>query len=145
MKLLAALALLLLAPVAAAADLLPTETTWGPREARLVVRAIDGEVSVQADPAIRVALAHDDTPATTPRVLRASAPWRGMTEVVELVLVRDDPAKTVDVVVEDAGATGVWFEWPPVNESPLRVALPVVGTLLAWALRRAGATSGEGE
>lgn len=142
MRRLALLALVLLAPVAAAADLLPTETAWGPREARLVVRAVDGEVSVQAEPAIHVALAYDDAPATTPRVLRASAPWRGMTDVVELVLLRDDPAQGVDVVVEDAGATGVWFEWPPARESPAGVAPLAVGTLLALLCRRS--RDGEG-
>lgn len=138
MRLLPLLAALLLAPVASAADLLPTEVEWGPTHARLVVRAVDGEVVVRAEPPVRVALAHADDAAPTPRTLRASAPWRGMSGVVELVLERDDPTRAVDVVIEDSGTTGVWFEWTAARASPAPAAALAVLALLATARGRSG-------
>ena len=131
------LALLVAAfPTARAADLLASEVAWGPEEATLVVRASGPSLRLSAEPAILVGLAKGEL-AATPRELPAEGTWRGMTGVVELVLRRSDPETAVDVVIEDAGGTGLWIEWPAAERAtPLPGVLALLGTLAVARLRR---------
>ena len=134
MRRLTALGLLLLAPLATAADLLPTEATLGAHEARLVVHSALGEVTVHAEPPVLAGILGDAF-APTPRTLRSPAPWRGMEGVIEVVLRRDDPAQTVEVIVEDRTSTGIWVEWPPAARAVPPAALPLgLEALAAGAL-----------
>lgn len=110
------LALVLLAPTAAAMDLLPSEIRLGATEARILVRSGEGAVRVDSTPSILAApAAPEGDPgefAPTPRVLDATATWRGLEGILVVVLRRADPAEVVDVTIQDGTNTGVSLEWP---------------------------------
>lgn len=142
-----ALAAVALLPGAAAVDLLPTEARFGADEARLLLRSSSGDVRVVTDPPVRGAGVAPGAAATeldeTPLLVDATHVWRGIEGIVEIVLVRDDPRRGVDIIVEDGSNTGVWVEWPssPRSLPALRpVFLVMVCAVVAGAARRPART-----
>ena len=139
----ALLALLLLAPGAAALDAFPQEDQVGPGEARFLVRVQgDAPLRVESEGAARVQLARPgEAPdpegfLPTPADLRAppGASWHGLSGVVELVARRDDPSQEVLLTAWQDGS-GVAIEWasyrkPAPGPGPLLFLAASVGVLL---------------
>lgn len=135
---------LVLAPSAAAMDVLPTEIRLGAEEARILVRSADGSVRVDAEPSILAApSAPEGDPgafAPTPRVLEANATWHGLERILVVVLRRGDPSVAVEVTIEDASRTGISLEWPAERQrAPMpgvALVLAIVGALALGRARR---------
>lgn len=117
------IALLLLAlaltPCAAAVDLLPTQVQLSATEARFVIRSAMGSATVRSTPSVLAAGAPPGGDpaefAPTPRTLAMQGAWRGIEDVVEVVLRRETSDAQVEILVEDGTGTGVWLDWAPTS------------------------------
>ena len=133
-----------LAPRAAALDVLPSESRLGDTEARILVRAAGGEVTVRAEPPVLAGVEGSDDRAPTPRTLRATGNWRGMEGIVIVELERADASVPVEIVLEDGAggagrAAGAWIEWPGASVAVASAHRQVPGGLVPVALALLGA------
>lgn len=141
---LALLAVMLLAPTAAALDAFPTETKLGATEARFLVRLPQGgHVTVEANASVRVALVAPGAaaPALSPAPATLAPPrapeWHGLGGVYELVVQRDDPRQDVGLLVEDGTTSGLALDWPAAPPKRVPAAGAALAVLaLAWCARR---------
>lgn len=143
----ALLAVLALAPTAAALDVLPSHASFGDVEARVLVRLAEGgALHLDGSPGLLVGLAHPGAEPTSlapvPAALEVplappESSWHGLVGTVEVVARRPDARQDATLSVRDASGSGASYEWPAapaaeVPDAPVAAAMMIMG---AAALR----------